>query len=178
MQGSREDIWLLFSAICSHKVFTTMSQSARFLRLGCSPALLFILLAPFHFLPPLGIVLGAVTGQEHSTASLVLAALATGTFLYVGAFEVVAEEFAEVGTSQAEEVAETGRSWAGGCFGSGSNSGCIGEPVSGEAGGADAEPAKSWVPGRTVKFSIFVFGCGVLFAVTAVLPSHSEVHGH
>lgn len=183
-QGSKNDIWILFSAICSHKIFTTMSQSARFLRIGCPPGLLFILLAPFHLLPPLGVVLGAITSREDEVASLVLAALATGTFLYVGAFEVVAEEFAEAGPSpgaqaQVSDAAAGGTGcWPDSCAGNrSSESGCIGEPV--EVGAATGGHALlSWVPGRKVKFGMFVLGCGAIFAVTAALPAHSEIHAH
>lgn len=157
-----------------------MSQSARFLRLGCPPGLLFILLAPFHLLPPLGVVLGAITSREHQGVSLVLAALATGTFLYVGAFEVVAEEFAESGPSPGARAQVRGGDGGPGCWppcASGGDSGCIAEPA--EEGGAKGGRAlQSWLPGRKVKFAIFVAGCGVIFGVTAALPAHSEIHNH
>ena len=153
-----------------------MSQSARFLRLGCPPGLLFVLLLPFHLLPPLGVVLGAVTGSENATASLILAGLATGTFLYVGAFEVVAEEFADTGHNP--EDPEDGHRGTP-CLGS--NSACIGAPVTADdekSNDGSAGVAGAWVPGRTLKFAIFVVGCGVLIAVTAALPSHDEIHNH
>eukprot|EP00892_Ulva_mutabilis_P009091 jgi/Ulvmu1/6554/UM003_0188.1 len=181
LAGSREDVWLLFATICSHKVFTTMSQSARFLRLGCPPGLLFLLLLPFHILPPLGVVLGAITGQENPTVSLVLAGLATGTFIYVGAFEVVAEEFADAGHAPpvADDAAAVGATPE--CYVS-PNSDCIGAPVAEhvrEHGrGAAAATKKAWIPGRALKFAVFMAGCGALLAVTAALPAHSEIHDH
>eukprot|EP00892_Ulva_mutabilis_P001617 jgi/Ulvmu1/11456/UM076_0032.1 len=62
LHSNKEGVWLLFMSITSDNVFTTMPQSARFLRPGCPPGLLFLLLFPIHILPPLCAALGATTG--------------------------------------------------------------------------------------------------------------------
>lgn len=170
MQGTKHNIWLLFWAIASHKGFTAMSQATRFLRLGCPPVLLFLLLAPFHILPPLGVILGTVTGGEDAVASLILAALATGTFIYIGAFEVISEEFgghSHGGPAPAEATVCTSGNVEGG-------SSSANQPVAPEARADGAQ----WCPSRLTKFLVFVFGCGVMYAITAALPSHDELHGH
>lgn len=183
-----------------------MSQSARFLRLGCPPGLLFVLLAPFHLLPPLGVVLGTVTGDEDPFVSLLLAALATGTFLYVGAFEVVAEEFAEAGgnleapreelavspgnfaipadSSDPDDALEAGCAggrwavcWPGGCLGAAAEASPVAGGPDEAGGGGDDAVVKGWMPGRDVKFVFFICGCGVLSLVTFALPhADDDVH--
>jgi zinc transporter ZupT len=50
---------------------------------------------PYHIIPPLAIVFAALAGAENPSASLILTGFSTGTFLYIGAFEVICEEFAE-----------------------------------------------------------------------------------
>eukprot|EP00892_Ulva_mutabilis_P009092 jgi/Ulvmu1/6555/UM003_0190.1 len=175
LSTNKEDVWLLFVSITSHKVFTTMSQSARFLRLGCPPGLLFLLLLPFHILPPLGVVLGAVTGNEDPLAALILAGLSTGTFFYVGGYEIIAEEFSNA------HAHPTPRGPNGGpdcCDGDGS--GCIGLPLPPgkpvDSDGDDGGDANDWSPSKLLKFAVFVLGIGTLMAVTAALPSHAHDH--
>lgn len=144
-----------------------MSQATRFLRLGCPPGLLFLLLAPFHILPPLGVILGTVVGGEDVIAALILSALSTGTFIYIGAYEVISDEFgchSHGDEAPAAATALTGGNVEGGAGGNN-------QLESGAKSGA-------WFPSRMVKFMVLVFGCGVIYAITAALPSHDELHGH
>ena len=156
-----------------------MSQSSRFLRLGCPPGLLFVLLLPFHLLPALAVGLGAAVGYEDPVAALILGGLSTGTFIYVGAFEIVAEEFAGCHSHGSGEE----DCCSGPCLGS-EASACIDAPVisdvdeKNKAKSAAGELASEWAPNRVLKFAIFVLGCGVLAAITAALPSHEDLHAH
>lgn len=177
MQTSRKDLLVLYAAICAHKVFTSMSLATRFLRLGCPLRLLTILLLPFNVLPPLAVVLAAAVGSDSALASLIMVGLATGTFLYVGAFEVVCEEFAE---RDAHERAS-------GKVNVSLDSLNLPAPANGrmrdsqmatssqaEEGVKDHE-AGEWHPGKQVKFAMFALGCGVLLGITAALPKHEHL---
>lgn len=182
MQTLRQDVLILYMAICAHKVFTVISLSTRFLRLGCPLPLLTVFLLPFHLLPPLAIVAAAAVGTESSIAALFLMSLATGTFLYVGAFEVVSEEFghshdlspmdnkhieeaaAAAAVAQSDDPvmapeAKTAETVSGGAATS-----------PGDGGNASDNPA--WYPSKVHKFLAFLFGCGAILAITAVLPEH------
>ena len=149
-----------------------MSLSTRFLRLGCSLKLLTILLLPFHLLPPLAVILAAAVGSDSPIASLIMVGLATGTFLYVGAFEVVCEEFAEheqhqTSATSAKQAAKLDSVYLGP------------PPASDGQLGASAVELKEhgsveWRPSKQVKFMMFLLGCGLLLSITAALPKHEH----
>lgn len=162
VQKTRRQVLLLFLAIALHKAFSAMSISTRFLRRGCSPILLFLLLLPYHVLPPLAILLASIAGGENDLASLILAGLATGTFIYIGAFEVVSEEFADC---QAEGGDATSRDSAS-------------DVASDEGANAVAHKAqfKSWRPSKAVKFAAFALGSALLLGLTAVVPDGAHDH--
>lgn len=167
LQASRKDVLLLYAAICAHKVFTAMSLSTRFMRLGISPVLLTVLMLPFHLLPPLAVILAAAVGSDSPMASLIMISLATGTFLYVGAFEVLCEEFAEHDDHTSGRLDEKMRQ----------------EKLAAVQEGqmrtseievkADGE-GQEWHPSKVVKFAMFTFGMGMLLVITAALPKHSH----
>jgi ZIP Zinc transporter len=170
---SRKDVLLLYSAICAHKVFTTMSLATRFLRLGCPLKLMTMLLLPFHLLPPLAIVLSAVVGSDSPLSSLILVSISTGTFLYVGAFEVVCEEFAEhedhddhedrddrqqhhgheIPSIIADDVLQTSE-----------------EQMISTVASIKKHAAVDWRPSKQIKFAMFALGACLLLGITAGLP--------
>jgi ZIP Zinc transporter len=162
MQATRRDTVLLFAAIASHKVFAAISLGTRFTRLGCGPGLLALLLAPYHILPPVAVLIGASLETENDAAGMVLSGLSTGTFLYIGAFEIVCEEFTEHHHHHGHGHDNAERHGGCGVPGAGAN-------VSGHCNAA-------WQPGKWAKFAAYVCGAGLLFAVTAGLPR--DVHDH
>lgn len=89
----RSDFWVLFGAISSHKAVSALALSSRFLAEGASTADLLAYVAPFALVPPAAIVFGLSVGAVDPLLSLVLSCFAAGTFLYVGASEVLTEEF-------------------------------------------------------------------------------------
>jgi hypothetical protein len=174
-QADKEDVLLLFAAICAHKVFTSMSMATRFLRLGCSLPLLFVLMFPFHVLPPVAVMAAAAAGSNNPLASLVLVGLSTGTFLYVGALEVVCEEFGDhdehpSGSPTAKQVvAATQLSTLGPLYEST-------ERPSNSSIGKDTDNAKpqEWHPTKLVKFAVYMLGAGCLLGLTAALPKREH----
>lgn len=141
-----------------HKVFAAVSITTRFLRRGASPLQATLFLLPYHLLPPVSVILAALVGSEDALASLVLSGLAAGTFLYIGAFEVVCEEFVEA------EAAAAAADDDGGDGGTG-------------AGDEKAvAKARGWQPSKGARFAAFAFGAAVLLALTAALPESEHNH--
>lgn len=157
---------LLYAAICAHKVFTAMSLSTRFLRLQCPLKLLTLLLLPFHLLPPLAVILAAAVGSENALASLIMVSLATGTFLYVGAFEVVCEEFAEHESHHESNMRLDSTSK----MGIPSEVQMVGD----ESAVTVNKERGEWHPSKRIKFLMFLIGCGILLGITAALPKHEH----
>jgi ZIP Zinc transporter len=170
LQTTHKNLWMLFVAVCAHKGFVTVSMATRFLRRGCSVKWLIVLLLPFHILPPLAIVLAVCLGAASPRASLVALALATGAFLYVGAFEVVKEEF-----SDHQPPNRAAGAVAGDCAAAVSSQNCLDAAIEAgitmEAVARDNEPESvEWSPSKLLKFAMFAFGSGLLLVITAVLP--------
>lgn len=154
VQSKRNDVLILFLAIWSHKFFEAVGLGTRFVRVAnCSPAHMTLLLLPYHLLPPLAVIVGAfVSHGTGPTTTMVLAALATGTFIYVGAFEVTAEEFGGAHDAAALQP----------CQISSSSNSC-------------AEVEAAWVPSHRVKWVVMVLGAGTIMGLMAALP---ESHAH
>jgi len=89
----REAFFALFIAIASHKCISALALASRFLKEGATVAQVLTYIGPFTLVAPLSIMAGMYTSHVHPLANLVLMCLATGTFLYVGAGEVIMEEF-------------------------------------------------------------------------------------
>lgn len=163
MQTSRTRALVLFSAIVAHKAFATLSLAARFIYRGAGWKALLFLMLPFHIMPPAALLIATGISGTSAAASMVLGGLACGTFLYVGAFEVVCEEFAE--------HARRANFAVGG-----------GEAMSAEKGKGDGSPDSGdeaevleWRPTHAVKFALFCAGSGALMGISAAIP-HTEGH--
>jgi hypothetical protein len=166
LQTDRKDLLLLFAAICTHKIFESMSMATRFLRLGCPRFTMLLLMLPYHLIPPLAMILASVARAESPVASLVLIGLSTGTFLYVGAYEVVSEEFAQDPSSTKD------------AHGTAIQQVATLQPVA--AGQVEdqrdatvivsAKTENVWHPSKSVKYAMYLAGCGVLLALSAALP--------
>ncbi|KXZ49333.1 hypothetical protein GPECTOR_22g927 [Gonium pectorale] len=89
----RPQFLLLFAAIASHKAVSALALSSRFLKEGASMAQVTAYVGPFCLVAPLSILAGVYVGRVAPIARLVFSCFATGTFLYVGASEVIMEEF-------------------------------------------------------------------------------------
>jgi len=86
--------WILFLAVAAHKGVSALALSARFMRDGATMRQVMLLVGPFTLVAPCSIALGAWAGASLPAGpQLVLNCMAAGTFLYVGANEVLAEEF-------------------------------------------------------------------------------------
>jgi ZIP Zinc transporter len=162
VQATRAQALVLFLAITMHKAFAAMSISTRFLRRKATPLQLLVLLLPYHAIPPLAVLVATTAGAESAVASLALGGLAAGTFLYIGAFEVVAEEF--VGHDHAHGAGCTDVAVAGGD---------VEGVVTGARHGAATRGA--WHPDKRVKFAMFALGVATLLGITAAI---GDSHGH
>ncbi|GFR47458.1 hypothetical protein Agub_g9184 [Astrephomene gubernaculifera] len=89
----RRQFLLLLAAIASHKAVSALALSSRFLKEGATMKQVTIYVGPFCLVAPLSILAGVYVGRVAPLASLVFSCFATGTFLYVGASEVIMEEF-------------------------------------------------------------------------------------
>jgi hypothetical protein len=145
-----------------------MSIAVRFIRRGCPPGLLFVLLSPYHIIPPLAVILAALVGVENAVASLILTGFSTGTFIYIGAYEVLVEEFAEhvhVVESKPKDDAIFGVDGTSGSSGKVSN-----------IAPASASGNSRWHPKKWHKFLAFLIGCGIQFGLLAAAPGGGHNH--
>lgn len=159
---TRRDVFIFWVAIALHKGFAAMSIATRFLRKGASPVQLFFLLLPYHLLPPAAILVAAAVGSSNPGVSTILSALATGTILYIGAYEVISEEFGP--QPAAVETTPAAKKVAGSEDGS--------DP---EVAGVPGANGKAWVPSKAMKFAAFSFGTLLLIGLLAAVPHD---HGH
>ncbi|GIL75431.1 hypothetical protein Vretimale_8064 [Volvox reticuliferus] len=90
---SRSEFLLLFAAVASHKAVSALALSSRFMREGATMAQVTAYVGPFCLVAPVSILAGIYVGRVAPIARLVFSCFATGTFLYVGASEVIMEEF-------------------------------------------------------------------------------------
>ncbi|GLI61957.1 hypothetical protein VaNZ11_004520 [Volvox africanus] len=90
---SRAEFLLLFAAIASHKAVSALALSSRFMREGATMAQVTVYVGPFCLVAPVSILAGVYVGRVAPIARLVFSCFATGTFIYVGASEVIMEEF-------------------------------------------------------------------------------------
>lgn len=173
MQGSRRNALLLFAAIGAHKPFDSMAVSTRLFKRGCPLWLAGVLLLPMYIIPFIAVVIGTGMSDESAKTNLVLTGLTVGAFIYVGAFEILAEEFAHEDHVHVElekvrkELEDTKvdpddvPSLAPPC-----EAGC---PCP-----DDPPPpcCKPWMPSKPLKCLAFVFGVGLIFIFSAFLPKH------
>ena len=104
LQSDRSSVYAIFTAIASHKAAAAFSIGCAFLRCGMTnPQTLFIFMAAFSCITPIGILIGCAAESAHSPAvSAVLEGIAAGTFIYVGTVEVIGDEF-ETKTESCED---------------------------------------------------------------------------
>jgi zinc transporter ZupT len=86
---------VLLGAIASHKLISALALSTRFIKEGATAAQVVLFAGPFALVAPASILLGMYVGGLAPVAELALLCGATGTFLYIGTTEVLAEEFEE-----------------------------------------------------------------------------------
>lgn len=92
LQTSRRDALLLFAAIACHKPFDTMAVAARLLQRNCPVWLMMVLLSPTFILVSAAILVGAALSGTSPILALILNGLTAGTFVYIGGYEIPAEE--------------------------------------------------------------------------------------
>ena len=97
-----QGVWLTFLAIVVHKGAAGLALGLALTSAGVDRRQSLRLIGLFALMTPLGILLGAVAGGvARSDARLLFdassAALAAGTFLYIGAFDLVQDEFLRAG---------------------------------------------------------------------------------
>eukprot|EP00210_Caulerpa_lentillifera_P007685 g7336.t1 len=88
-------VWLLFATVAAHKGVTAMALGSRMQKAGATmrESLLFALL--FALTAPISILIGTAMSDVPNTVNLIFTGMSTGTFLYIGAYEVISEEFQE-----------------------------------------------------------------------------------
>lgn len=84
-----------FIAISTHRWATSMALGSRYARANLNTLSYSILTVAFAFVSPLGVAIGAGIREASPKFIGVIFALSAGTFLYIGAFESLAEEFVE-----------------------------------------------------------------------------------
>ncbi|KAK7087440.1 zinc transporter ZIP1-like [Littorina saxatilis] len=99
LQDTDADIWTTAAAISIHKIIVAVSLGLELATaLASRPLKAFLLLFVFALMAPLGLAIGMgvtsghVNERAHLLAGSLLQAVATGSFLYVTFFEVLAEE--------------------------------------------------------------------------------------
>lgn len=92
-QDDRKTLLILFASIASHKFAAAMALSSRFMKNGAVFLKAFFFVFLFSLLGPFSIMLGTVLHGVPALVHLILNGLASGTFVYIGAYEVVHEEF-------------------------------------------------------------------------------------
>eukprot|EP00238_Polyblepharides_amylifera_P015617 CAMPEP_0196575542 /NCGR_PEP_ID=MMETSP1081-20130531/4996_1 /TAXON_ID=36882 /ORGANISM="Pyramimonas amylifera, Strain CCMP720" /LENGTH=539 /DNA_ID=CAMNT_0041893879 /DNA_START=46 /DNA_END=1665 /DNA_ORIENTATION=- len=93
IQSDRQDVFLVFWAILAHKSVVALSLGVKFLTDGASTFQTMTLLTAFSLVSPIGILIGMAIDNENGTTSMILNGISAGTFLYIGATEVVVDEF-------------------------------------------------------------------------------------
>mmetsp|Transcript_35557 Transcript_35557/g.49358 ORF Transcript_35557/g.49358 Transcript_35557/m.49358 type:complete len:444 (-) Transcript_35557:145-1476(-) len=93
IQSDKEGLLLIFWAIISHKSVVALSLGVKFLTDGATTLQAFVLLTAFSLVTPIGTLIGMAVDNENGTTSMILNGLSAGTFLYIGASEVVVDEF-------------------------------------------------------------------------------------
>lgn len=94
-QDDRHKLLILFASVASHKGAAAMALSSRFLKTGATFLQAFSFVFVFSLMGPLSIFLGTILNDVPSMLHLILNGLASGTFIYIGAYEVVHEEFSD-----------------------------------------------------------------------------------
>ncbi|GMH45237.1 hypothetical protein BSKO_13194 [Bryopsis sp. KO-2023] len=93
LEEHRNGVLILFASIGSHKGVAAMALAARFIRNGATKKQVLGFMAGFSVIAPIGILIGMASSDVDPLVHLILSGLAAGTFIYVGAYEVIAEEF-------------------------------------------------------------------------------------
>lgn len=103
LEGHQSDVWLMFAALCSHKIFISFSMSMELLEVGVPLKILILSMMVFSLASPIGGIVGAIVTADSSgtdNAASVLApaflqAISAGTILYVTFCEVLERERAK-----------------------------------------------------------------------------------
>ncbi|GMH45871.1 hypothetical protein BSKO_13834 [Bryopsis sp. KO-2023] len=93
LETQKSDVLLLFASIGSHKGVAALALTARFINNGASRKQALVFMSAFALIAPFGILIGWASDSVEPMTLLILDGLAAGTFIYVGAYEVIAEEF-------------------------------------------------------------------------------------
>lgn len=94
VQDTARSVLLLVAAIAVHKLPTHMALTTRYLRAGYSVRRLMWWLAPFTLVSPVSVLIGmAISNAASPVVDLILLSLGAGVFVYIGATEVICEEF-------------------------------------------------------------------------------------
>jgi len=103
--SSSTDFWIIFGAVAVHKAFVSLTFGMKVYTVwgvsdSCQRWTLGAISLIWALLPALCLVIGyAVSASINAMALLVLTSLAAGTFLYIGSFEILSEEFEHAHTA-------------------------------------------------------------------------------
>ena len=93
MGTTRSRVASVAVAICAHKAPAAFSVGSKFMRSGLPMSHVLMLVLVFTLVTPFGIMVGILAGGATPMAKLILEGLGAGTFLYIGATEISADEF-------------------------------------------------------------------------------------
>lgn len=102
LQGSAQQAMVILIAIIAHKTVASFALGVSWFRLGAERKEVAGRLIAFAAVTPVGILLGSAvhmltSGRMGTEVQAVFDALAAGTFLYIAAIDVMAEEFVHPG---------------------------------------------------------------------------------
>lgn len=86
-------MWILFATIASHKGATALALGSRFQKAGATTRESIAFAGLFALTAPVSILIGTTIEDVPNLVNLIFTSLSTGTFLYIGAYEVISEEF-------------------------------------------------------------------------------------
>lgn len=86
-------MWILFATIAAHKGVTALALGSRFRKAGATTRECIAFAGLFALTAPVSILIGTTIEDVPNLVNLIFTSLSTGTFLYIGAYEVISEEF-------------------------------------------------------------------------------------
>eukprot|EP00227_Mantoniella_beaufortii_P020819 CAMPEP_0197600084 /NCGR_PEP_ID=MMETSP1326-20131121/32618_1 /TAXON_ID=1155430 /ORGANISM="Genus nov. species nov., Strain RCC2288" /LENGTH=510 /DNA_ID=CAMNT_0043167139 /DNA_START=220 /DNA_END=1752 /DNA_ORIENTATION=- len=160
VQSKRGNILVVLTAIAAHKAPEAFSIGSKLVRSGMGQLQVLTLVLLASLVTPLGIGIGVAVGTTSPISALVLEGLAAGTFIYIGATEIMSDEF-ETSSEKCEDPHKAVKSKN------------ADEEQGSKQGGNHSHRVHS-PPGRSKRLSLFtayLFGCTIIL-LTNLTPHY------
>jgi len=92
-QDDRTDFWALFASVASHKLPAAIAVTTRFIQNDASFGTSLLGVFMFAIIAPAGVFVGLAADNVPPLVSVIIQGLAAGTFVYIGAYEILHQEF-------------------------------------------------------------------------------------